>query len=131
MSFQIAISPTRKAAARLVGSVRRKLQWAFAENPQVSRSEIADRIGVHRSVITRQLNGRADISLSRVAEIAHALGYEAQFHLRKSNAVEGSNLPDPQTYWEPGAFARSVGTSIETAQVTTTSDHQKVLVASQ
>ena len=74
MSFQIAIDPSRRAAARFIGLVRRGLQAAFVDNPECSRSNVAASIGVHRSVITRQLNGQADMSLGRVAEIAWALG---------------------------------------------------------
>ncbi|MED5545755.1 MAG: helix-turn-helix transcriptional regulator [Pseudomonadota bacterium] len=91
MSFQIDLKPNRKAAARYVGKVRRKLVEALGENPNVSRSQIADALGVHRSVITRQLNGRADLSLGRVAEIAWSLGYEADFDLKKKDWGEGSN----------------------------------------
>lgn len=91
MSFQIAISPNRRAAARFIGKVRRALQWALIENPDIKRTQIANELGVHRSVITRQLNGRQDMSLGRVAELAWAMGYEPDFILRKQDVNDGSN----------------------------------------
>lgn len=93
MSFQIAIRPNRRAAARYVGKVRRALQKAFADNPDITRKAVADEIGVDKSVITRQLNGHADMSLGRVGEIAYALGYEADFSLKRRQVSAGDNKP--------------------------------------
>lgn len=123
MSFQIAISPNRKAATRFIGKVRRRLQKALADNPDISRSQIADAIGVHRSVITRQLNGRADMSLGRVAEIAWAAGFRAKFELE---AIHG----DETINWHPtSAPARKGivvihGTANAVAEIPHTSDQR-------
>lgn len=92
MSFQITLAPNRRAAARFVGSVRRRLQRALAENPDVSRSAIARDLGVHRSVITRQLQGTADMTLGRVAEIAWSLGYRPKFELERAETEDGANV---------------------------------------
>ena len=54
---------------------------------------IANALGVHRSVINRQMRGRKDMSLGRVAELAHLLGYEAEFELTKPTHPAGSNAP--------------------------------------
>lgn len=91
MSFRLSVSPKRRAAARFVSTVRRSLQRALAQRPAVSRSEIAAALEVHRSVVTRQLNGTADISLSRVAEIAWVLGYEPSFDLIDVTGREPGN----------------------------------------
>jgi hypothetical protein len=50
--------------------------------PHVKRTNIADALGVHRSVITKQFNGTQDMTLGRAAELAWALGYQADFILR-------------------------------------------------
>lgn len=94
MSFQLSISPARRTAARFVLSVRRALQKAYAEQKRaagITQSELARRIGVHRSVINRQLQGRADMSLGRVAEFAYALGLEPRFELVPPRAKPFSN----------------------------------------
>lgn len=80
-SFQTSLTPSRRAAGRLVGKVRRRLQKALADRPDVKRSDIARELNIHRSVITRQLRGGQDISVSRVAEIASVLGYDVEFDL--------------------------------------------------
>lgn len=94
-SLQIGITPHRRAAARFVGSVRRKLQKAFADAPEVTQAQIAASLDVHRSVINRQLRGTADIGLARVAEIACLLGYSVALDLEKIEAAEGQNIPLP------------------------------------
>lgn len=85
-SLRTLVSPNRRAAARLVGQTRRRLQKALAERPHVKRSKIAEALGVHRSVITRNLNGTQDMTIGRAGELAWALGYEAEFILKAMDA---------------------------------------------
>jgi len=94
-SFRIGVTPHRRAAARFVAKVRRQLQKALADNPEVTQSAIAELLGVHRAVVNRQFKGTADISLGRVAELAHALGYEPEFSLLGSEGGAGSNVMRP------------------------------------
>lgn len=94
-SFQIAISPSRRAAARFIARVRRALQTAVVEEGErngITQSEIARSIGVHRSVISRELNGRQDITLGRIAELAWAMGREIEFALVEPKVAAGSNV---------------------------------------
>lgn len=107
-SFQIAIKPSRRAAGRFVSRVRTALQRALIEEGArtgINQSKIADEIGVHRSVISRELNGRQDITLGRVAELASALGREIEFALVSPVQREGQNVPLPK---RPIVSARSV-----------------------
>lgn len=79
-SFQIGITPSRRAAARFILAVRRALQKALAEEAKargLTQSDIAREIAVHRSVVNRELRGQKDITLGRVAELAFAMGREA------------------------------------------------------
>jgi transcriptional regulator with XRE-family HTH domain len=111
MSFQISLSPTRRAAGRFIEEVRRALQRALAEERQetgITQSDIANTIGVHRSVISRELRGDADMTLGRVAEIAASMGREARIEIVKDAAVPGQNEPtwraSPSTVsreWQP------------------------------
>lgn len=93
-SFQISISPSRRAAARFIGQVRRALLKALEEEKArsgLSQSDIARTIGVHRSVINRELRGQKDITLGRVGEIAHAMGRDVTFDLPVANLARGDN----------------------------------------
>jgi transcriptional regulator with XRE-family HTH domain len=95
-SFQIGLSPSRRAAGRFVSRVRRALQRAVVEEGErngLNQSKIADAIGVHRSVISRELNGRQDITLGRIAELAWAMGREIEFDLVKVEQEIGVNVP--------------------------------------
>jgi transcriptional regulator with XRE-family HTH domain len=76
-SFGITLSPSKRAAGRFINSVRRKLQSALSEETEkrgLTQTDIARKIGVHRSVINRERRGRKDITLGRVAELASAMG---------------------------------------------------------
>ena len=92
-SFRLSVTPHRRAAARFIDNVHRRLLKAYADSPDVTQTAIANTLGVHRSVINRQMRGRKDMSLGRVAELAHLLGYEAEFELTKPTHPAGSNAP--------------------------------------
>lgn len=95
-SFQIAISPSKRAAGRFISKVRRALQRALVEEQALSginQSAVAEAIGVHRSVVSRELNGRQDITLGRIAELAWAMGREIDFQLVKPEQEMGANAP--------------------------------------
>jgi transcriptional regulator with XRE-family HTH domain len=98
-SFRISLTPSKRVAGRFVSSVRRAIQKALAEEQRdsgLTQSDIARKIGVHRSVINRQIQGREDMTLSRVAELAWALGRKPVFDLPKTTHAAGSNLPRPE-----------------------------------
>ena len=94
-SFQITISPSKRAAGRFVYRVRRALQKVLAEEQEKRRlkqTAIARAIGVHRSVINRELRGKKDITLGRIAELAWALGRTPVLEfVEQTPAVAGSN----------------------------------------
>jgi transcriptional regulator with XRE-family HTH domain len=93
-SFQISITPTKRGAGRFVASVRRALQKAFAEESRergLTQSDIAREIGVHRSVIHRELHGFKDITLGRVGELAIAMGRKPRLDLPKIQVADGTN----------------------------------------
>jgi plasmid maintenance system antidote protein VapI len=96
MSFQITISSNRRAAARFVTAVRRAIQKAYAEEQKASgltQTAIARALGVHRSVINRELRGRKDMTIGRIAELAWAMGRVPSFAMPKQTNHVQSNLP--------------------------------------
>jgi plasmid maintenance system antidote protein VapI len=95
-SFQISITPSRRAAARFVTGVRRKILKALEEENSkrgLKQTDLARAIGVHRSVINRELRGKKDITLGRSAELAWAMGRTPSFELPETAVQSGSNLP--------------------------------------
>lgn len=94
-SFQITLTPSRRAAARFITGVRRSIQKALAEKclaAGLTQSDIARALGVHRSVINRELRGYKDLTLGRVAELVWAMGGEPTFEIRWPKAQPGCNL---------------------------------------
>lgn len=79
-SFQITLTPNKRAAGRFVNSVRRSLQRVLAEEHNkrgLTQADVARAIGVNRSVVHREFMGQKDITLGRVAELASAMGRKA------------------------------------------------------
>ncbi len=97
-SFQISFKPGRRIGARFVTGVRRKiLQAREVENKKrgLKQTDLARDMGVHRSVVNRELRGKKDLKLGRVAEYAHALGRVPLFDIPEDGRPLGSNLPEP------------------------------------
>jgi hypothetical protein len=100
VSFQISLTPAKRAAGRFAATVRREIQKALAEEHKargVTQAAIAAELGVNRSVIHRQIVGHENMTIGRVGEIAGVLGREICFSLvcpqcRGNNAVL---LPTP------------------------------------
>jgi plasmid maintenance system antidote protein VapI len=89
-SFQLSVPANRKAASRFIDRVHRKLQKAFASKPHITQTQIAASLGVHRSVINRQLRGHQDMTVGRIGELAWALGLEAELVLLEPPADQGN-----------------------------------------
>jgi len=99
-SFQISLTPNRRAATRFIGLVRRALQRAYIEEQQkngLSQSDIARALKVHRSVINRELKGMKDLTLGRVGELSWAMGRNPVFLLEEIQANVSANFPATST----------------------------------
>ncbi|WP_316158739.1 MULTISPECIES: transcriptional regulator [unclassified Bradyrhizobium] len=84
-------------AARFVGNVREEILLAFLEEMSergLTKSDIANLLGVHRSVISRVLNGKAPLELRTIGQLAWALGRDPEFKLpKKKRRSRPSNHP--------------------------------------
>jgi transcriptional regulator with XRE-family HTH domain len=95
-SLRILITPSERAAGRFINAVRRAILKALAEEEAkrgLKQTDLARAIGVHRSVINRELRGKKDISTGRIGQLAWALGRKASFDLPEPTARQGSNVP--------------------------------------
>jgi len=111
-SFRTTVTPSRRAAARFVQDARRAIQKALAEEEAtrgLTQSDIARAIGVHRSVINREIRGYKDLTLGRVAELAWAMGRMPAVDLPQRNAADSSSpAGSPSQSAEPMKPSRSV-----------------------
>jgi hypothetical protein len=99
-SFRTSLTPHKRAAARFVVGVRRALLKGLADENRhtgVTQTSIAQSLGVHRSVINRELRGSSNMTLGKVAELACAMGFEPHFELRRPAQKAGQNTPIPDT----------------------------------
>ena len=109
-SFQITLSPSRRAAARFIGQVRRALQQAYVEEQTrtgLSQSDIARELKVHRSVINRELKGLKDMTIGRVAELSCAMKRKPVFSLEEAESVEDQS-PRKRSDQRPGGRSSSI-----------------------
>lgn len=89
MSLLFDIGEKARSVARFLGSVHRELQTALEEEKalrKLTQQQIADEIGVNRSVINRQFLGGGNLTLRRIAELAFAMDREPVLELRKRSA---------------------------------------------
>jgi len=79
MSYSFRIAPKDRAAARMIGNVQRGLaKEILAQRAEgKTQKQIADAIGVNKSTISRMINGKGNITLRSLAEIAWAIGLKA------------------------------------------------------
>ena len=123
-SLQITITPKARAAGRFVSRVRRAIQKALAEegkNRGITQSDIARAIGINRSVISREIRGHKDLTLSRVAELAWALGRKPSFAMLETTVADGSNVEKdrPVISASPSATTYVTDAFIQTGVITT------------
>ncbi|WP_051608915.1 helix-turn-helix domain-containing protein [Fodinicurvata fenggangensis] len=111
MSYRLAITPKRRKVIRFIGGVRDALVNAYLDEKKengVTKQELADRVGVNKSVITRRLNGSANLTLRSIAEMADALGRDIEFRLVKDTEqprpswVRLGNQPETESTDDPG-----------------------------
>lgn len=120
-SFRISITASRRAAARFVTDVRRKILQALEEENNkrgLKQTDIARTIGVHRSVINRELRGKKDITLGRVAELASAMGRVAILNLPQINVHMGANVESASSGAYDFDFRQMLNAVSATAQFT-------------
>ncbi|HXQ09860.1 MAG TPA: helix-turn-helix transcriptional regulator [Caulobacteraceae bacterium] len=93
-SFQITLTPKDRAAGRFVGRVKRAFQKALDDERRrsgLTQSKMARSLDVHRSVLSREINGNRGLSATRIGELAWAMGLEPHFELRKPTVRAGQN----------------------------------------
>jgi transcriptional regulator with XRE-family HTH domain len=99
--FHFDIGSRARHAGRFIGRVRGELLRVLAEKkakaglPQQAfpQQALAEKLGVKRSLINRQLSGEANLSLRSLADLAWAMDVEISFELKQPMARAGQNQP--------------------------------------
>ncbi|CAA7627015.1 helix-turn-helix domain-containing protein [Magnetospirillum sp. UT-4] len=84
-SFLFRLDPRKTKAAQFVAKVRRELQQALAEEEKhgLTKSRIAEKLGIHRSAITRRLQGTENLTLHSLSDLAWAMNRDIVFRLER------------------------------------------------
>lgn len=80
MSYQIKIDPRASKAGRFIGLVHRELQKAFVDSG-LKQNDLATKLDVDRSLVNRQLQGKANLTLRTISDLAWAMDCDVQFSL--------------------------------------------------
>jgi hypothetical protein len=94
--FHFDIGSRARHAGRFIGRVRGELLRVLAEKKAkagLPQQALAEKLGIERSLINRQLSGEANLSLRSLADLAWAMDVEISFELKQPMARAGQNQP--------------------------------------
>jgi transcriptional regulator with XRE-family HTH domain len=121
-SFHFDIGSRARQAGRLIGRVRSELLRVLSERKAetgLSQQAVAQKLGVHRSLINRQLTGETNLTLRSIADLAWALGMDVSFELKKPTVEAGQNHPATTSTIEHGQIKYLNGAARRGLPVTT------------
>ena len=95
-SFHFDIGSRARHAGRFIGRVRGELLRALSLRKSeggLPQQVLAEKLGIQRSLINRQLAGEDNLTLRSLADLAWAMDMEISFELKKPMAKAGQNQP--------------------------------------
>lgn len=93
MSYLDRVSPKALAGARLISDALREMHRAFGHERaerRLTQTQIAERLGVNKSAVNRWLNGRENLTLRSLAELAWAMDHEVVIRFERHPSNEGA-----------------------------------------
>lgn len=137
MSYKMKISKLDRATGRFKGRVHRALMKAViaAKNERgMTQSQIAELMGVDKSVVSRILNGQGNLTLKTIGDISWVLGLrpEISFVELNAGAVQHANhVPQDQVVAEELSKTSSGSNvvMVKSSQVAATSASGKTSVS--
>jgi plasmid maintenance system antidote protein VapI len=80
MSYLLELDAKEEAVANLVSKVGKILQRSLVERG-ISQNDLAARLDVHRSHVSKSLSGFNNLTLKTIAEFCWAMDVEAKFEI--------------------------------------------------
>ncbi len=79
--------------ARFVMHVHRELLSAFyiREAEGMTRAQLAENLGIDKSVISRRLNGTSNMTLEVISDLARGMGFRPEMQLLPYEELAGGN----------------------------------------
>lgn len=90
MSYRLKLDSKSRKAAKFISKLQRKIQAELIESG-MTQQEVADRLGVDRSVVNRRLKGSANLTARSIAEFADAFEKEVEVRFVSRTSRHGSN----------------------------------------
>lgn len=97
MSYSLKISPKEKATGRFKSRVNRKLlnaALAAKKEHGLTQGQIAASMGVDKSILSRILNGKGNLTLKTIGEISWAVGLVPNIEFEKKEVGSQVHLPN-------------------------------------
>lgn len=91
-SYRFRTGGRQRKFVSLIGVVHSEIDRAFADwqaETGGTKSDLADKLGVHKSVLTRRLSGTANMTFKAVADLAWALDREVVFRMGTREELTG------------------------------------------
>jgi len=85
------IDPKSRFVSRFISKLQRSIQDALIESG-MKQQEVADKIGVNRSVINRRLSGDANLTARSIAEFAYAFNKDLEVKFVSRTVPPGTNI---------------------------------------
>jgi transcriptional regulator with XRE-family HTH domain len=99
MSYRLKIDRRSMKAAKFIAKLQAEIQRALIDSG-MTQQEVAERLGVDRSVINRRLKSKANLTARSVSDFAYALDQDVVIeftktsHSRKVNYAVGTSSSD-------------------------------------
>ncbi len=90
MSYQLKIDPKSRKAAKFISQLQKKLQAELVASG-MTQQEVAEVLGVDRSVVNRRLKGSANLTARSIAEFAYAFDKEIDLEFVEKDRREKTN----------------------------------------
>ena len=99
MSYQLKISPMSLKTSRIISHIQRSVQEAYIKSG-LTQQQVADRIGVGRSVINRRLKSKANLTERSLAEFAYAFEKDLKIEFLDPNVsiINSSNTTSSSSF---------------------------------
>lgn len=89
-SYRMQIDGRSRKNGRFVRTVQKELQSALSQSG-LRQQQVADKLGIHKSIVARRLSGHGNLTLRSIADLAWALDHDIEFRLKPRTVVVSGN----------------------------------------
>jgi transcriptional regulator with XRE-family HTH domain len=91
MSYQLKINKRSLKAAKFISRIQRMLQQALIESG-MTQQQVAEKLGVDRSVVNRRLKGKSNLTARSIADFAFVFDKNIEICLVSNDELEIERL---------------------------------------